>query len=88
MVYVANGICLTSFVHGNQKIALAGEGPNRNRKITTSICLYDILLNIKYCLVAKDRKSLHSLFFNLRPMSLFLKSSLVQISIVASRRLQ
>ena len=63
MVYVANDICLKNFVHDNQKIALAGEGPNRNRKITASICLYDVLLNIKYSFVAKDRKSLHSLFF-------------------------
>ena len=47
------------------KNGLASEGTNWDPIATPSVCLYNILLNIKYdSLVAKDRKSLNSLFIN------------------------
>ena len=40
------------------------EGPNGVPIVTPSICLYNMLLNMKYdSLLAKDRRSLNSLFF-------------------------
>ena len=46
------------------KNALASEDPNGEPIATPSICLYNILLNIKYdSLVVKDRTSLNSLLF-------------------------
>ena len=46
------------------KNALASEGPNVDPIATPSICLYNILLNMKYnSLVAKNRRSLNLLFF-------------------------
>ena len=45
----------------NDKIALASKDPNGDPKATPSICLYKILLNIKYnSFVAKDKGSLNS----------------------------
>ena len=65
---------------------LASEVPNEGPISTLSIYLYNILLNIKYnFLVAKDRRSLNSLFFQAMNMSLFFKRLLVQISMVSSR---
>ena len=46
------------------KNVLASEGRNGDPIATLSVCLYNMLLNIKYdSFVAKDRKSLNSLFF-------------------------
>ena len=66
--------------------ALGSEDPNGDPIATLSICLYDILLNIKYySLVAKDRIYLNSLFFKPRTMPLCLKIFLVQIMMVSPR---
>ena len=47
------------------KNGLASEGTNWDPIATPPVCLYNTLLNIKYdSLVAKDRKSLNSLFIN------------------------
>ena len=51
MVYIPKGNYLANLVHGE---SLASEGPNGDPIATPSICLYSILLKIKYdSLVAK-----------------------------------
>ena len=56
MIYITKGIDLT-----NPFMIFAGEGANGDLVATLSICLYNILLNIKYdsCIV-RDRRSLNS----------------------------
>ena len=64
MVYILKGNYLTNFVHCKPKNLLASDGPNGDNIATPSICLYNILSNIKYdFLVAKDRRFLNALFF-------------------------
>ena len=66
--------------------ALAIGGPNGDSIANLSTFLYNILLNIKYdSLVAKDRRSLNSLFSNYEQSRCF-KKILVQLSMVSSRR--
>ena len=83
-VYIPRGNYLTNPVHGQPENALASKGPNEDPIAIPSICMYNMFLNIKYgSLVAKDRRSLNSLFFEPWTMELFLKRLLVQISMVS-----
>ena len=64
MVYIPKENYLTNLVHGESKMHWLGEGPNGDPIATSSIYLYNIVLNIKYdSLVSKDRRSFSLLFF-------------------------
>ena len=64
MVYIPKGNYPPNLVYGEQKNALASEGPNGDPIATSPIYLYNIVLNIKYdSLVSKDRRSFSLLFF-------------------------
>ena len=66
--------------------ASASEGRKGDPIATPSICLYNMLLNIKCdSFVAKNGRSWNSIFVKPWTMYLFLKMLLVQISMLSSR---
>ena len=75
MLYIPKDNYLTNFICSWwAKNALACEGFKGHPIATPLVCLYNILLNVKYdSLIIKDRRSLNSLFSNYEHVVVFKK---------------